>query len=892
MFNKEQLQRFSIRKLTVGAASVLIGVLFLTSWNTNTVYADSINGESIAKNNNPQEGNPAVNKDNVQIVDNDSTEVSNISDSKSSKVIKSDATKSDIVRDKTTIDDNSGTKVPEHTAQANNKQALTTVTEDNGAKVSKTEKYSNSDIKKQPKNSEETQETTLVKKVLDKEKLSSESLIEEKLSSESLINPKKDGKVEIRATDPSNTISATDPSNYPTEKNGLIGEDKHIYQVLSDKYIYQVLSLDGYSRSKLILSVNRNDHEGKNIYAYVIDADGIKQSKKIGMDQYSIITIDGRKYELDNNGSREVFIGGNKVSIQNSSTVTSQPWNLDNNPIGQDYGLGNTSTDKCAAIGEIVPVFTTNSVIKYYYRDNKGHLQEFKNSELPNVSVEGFTGQKFEIDNVAKYKRVIQGYHLISDNIPPKGNFNGTLSQFSDGKYYKKVYYDFYNGEVEYSVLYHQIYPDGTMEVWLLDDNDKPLTGSRAVIAPNKSIKFQLGPNEYTTVRNPYVTAAPHEVQLIYAKNGKIIPVDKNHNPIKGADQPVFPTDPKYPSKVDSVEIPDLSAMGYHPLDKAVKTVDPDSKDPSKDIEVEYVKSSTISVKYHDNTEDKDIDGYGKNASGDEDDPFNYDPATDLATLKGKGYVLDGDLPKIPDKFPDEDKTVIIPLKHGIVTVDTNNPQTPNTPINPNDPQSPKYPKDISNTNSDVKRTIDYKFKDGKTAQPTVNDSLHFERTVVIDKVTGDVLSDIWTPSQDFNDVQTPVIQGYTPDRTVVSDTNIGHDHQNIVEHVIYNPDAQHMTITYVDDTTHETLKQDKLDGTSDQDAKYTTSDSIKHYTDLHYKLVSDSTNGQDLIFDHDDKANQTYEVHFIHGTHTINQTTSPKQTVHYVYADGLARQG
>ena len=26
MFNKEQLQRFSIRKLTVGAASVLIGV--------------------------------------------------------------------------------------------------------------------------------------------------------------------------------------------------------------------------------------------------------------------------------------------------------------------------------------------------------------------------------------------------------------------------------------------------------------------------------------------------------------------------------------------------------------------------------------------------------------------------------------------------------------------------------------------------------------------------------------------------------------------------------------------------------------------------------------------------------------------------------------------------
>lgn len=167
-----------------------------------------------------------ANKDNAQMVDNGSTEVSKSSDSNSSRVIKSDATKSDIVRDKTTIDDNSRTKVPEFTAQANNKQALTTVTEDNGAKVSKTEKYSNSDIKNQSKNSEKTPETTLVKKVLGKEKSSSENLIDQK---------NLDGKIEI---------SATDPSNYPTELNGLIGKDK---------YIYQVLSLDGDSGSKLIL---------------------------------------------------------------------------------------------------------------------------------------------------------------------------------------------------------------------------------------------------------------------------------------------------------------------------------------------------------------------------------------------------------------------------------------------------------------------------------------------------------------------------------------------------------------------------------------------------------------------------------------------------------------
>lgn len=100
------------------------------------------------------------------------------------------------------------------------------------------------------------------------------------------------------------------------------------------------------------------------------------------------------------------------------------------------------------------------------------------------------------------------------------------------------------------------------------------------------------------------------------------------------------------------------------------------------------------------------------------------------------------------------------------------------------------------------------------------------------------------------------------------------------------------MAITYIDDTTDKTLHTDNPNGVSDQDAKYTTGDNIKKYEDQHYKLVSDSTNGQDLIFDHDDNVDQTYEVHFVHGEYAINQTTSPKQTIHYVYADGLAHQG
>ena len=315
-----------------------------------------------------------------------------------------------------------------------------------------------------------------------------------------------------------------------------------------------------------------------------------------------------------------------------------------------------------------------------------------------------------------------------------------------------------------------------------------------------------------------------------------------------------------------------------------------------KDIEVTVTYSPNVQIghiNYIDDNTGKTLTR--DDFSGRTNEHEDYTSTDRIQEFENKGYEL------VSNNYPEggfnfdnndqQDQVFNVHLKHGTVTVTTKNPQTPNTSIN-SDPHSPKYPKDIDNINKDVKRTIDYKFKDGKTAQSTINDSLHFERTVVIDKVTGDVLSDIWTPSQDFNDIQTPAIQGYTPDKAVVSDKKIGHDHQDIVEHVVYSPDAQHMTITYIDDTTRETLHTDNPNGVSDQDAKYTTSDTIKKYEDQHYKLVSDSTNGQDLIFDHDDNADQTYEVHFVHNTHTINQTTSPKQTIHYVYADDLARHG
>src|SRR5699024_1244132 len=191
-----------------------------------------------------------------------------------------------------------------------------------------------------------------------------------------------------------------------------------------------------------------------------------------------------------------------------------------------------------------------------------------------------------------------------------------------------------------------------------------------------------------------------------------------------------------------------------------------------------------------------------------------------------------------------------------------------------------------------VPRTIKYVYQNGQQAQPDHSDALKFHETKVVDLVDGHTVSDYWTPAQDFETVMTPEIQGYTPDHASVANTGIAHDHSAIVETVTYNPDAQKAVVKYIDDTTGEQLEAKDLAGVSDQSTGYTTKETIDGYINQHYVLVSDGTHGETVVFDHDDDADQSYEVHLKHGTEPANESRIKKITVHYQYADGLARSG
>ncbi|MBZ4029338.1 hypothetical protein K7D69_09240, partial [Lactobacillus johnsonii] len=163
---------------------------------------------------------------------------------------------------------------------------------------------------------------------------------------------------------------------------------------------------------------------------------------------------------------------------------------------------------------------------------------------------------------------------------------------------------------------------------------------------------------------------------------------------------------------------------------------------------------------------------------------------------------------ELSGKF-DGDKTqtqyLKLQLVHDKVTVsgeDENTP-APDTPINENDPDSVKYPSDVSKDNLVIssQNIIHYydeagnKLRDDKV---TTDDST-LTREVTIDKVTSDVISTgKWTGGKEYENVNTPVVNGYYTDRasagasTVTpADANSGRVHNGVITNettVIYHP--------------------------------------------------------------------------------------------------------
>ncbi len=270
---------------------------------------------------------------------------------------------------------------------------------------------------------------------------------------------------------------------------------------------------------------------------------------------------------------------------------------------------------------------------------------------------------------------------------------------------------------------------------------------------------------------------------------------------------------------------------------------------------------------------------------------IGYTTADRIAYYESLGYELVSDnypAGAVYDNIDGNSQDYKVVLKHII------EPATPDTV----DPKT-KAPVELSRT---VTRTIEYKYIDenGAEASATVTQTATFTRTATVDKVTGEVTYTEWTSEDaELDAVDSPVIAGYTANVLNVPTLTVDADSTDSTVLVIYTPNEQVGTVTYIDETTGKNLEVENLEGVTDAAIGYSTADRIAHYESLGYELVSDNY-PTDAVYDNIDGNSQDYQVVLKHiitpvapddptnpkDGSTLELTRTVTRTIEYKYID------
>ena len=309
-----------------------------------------------------------------------------------------------------------------------------------------------------------------------------------------------------------------------------------------------------------------------------------------------------------------------------------------------------------------------------------------------------------------------------------------------------------------------------------------------------------------------------------------------------------------------------------------------DDKPVNETVNVTYQADAQRAViKYIDGETSENLQKTDDIVDGHTNETINYSTADKIKEFVGKGYELVSNDFKPGTKFDNDDKTdqtYTVIFKHHRENVDPNHSSADGT----------KGTKTLT-------ETVHYKYANGTTAAKDQTAQVTFTRNGVLDDVTGIVAWGKWNEaSQSYKALTSPTIAGYTPSETVVKRSSNSDAEQGPTVTVIYTADAQKVHVQYIDGETDKLLRQDDLDGYTDETIPYSTAEGIKKFEGDGYELFKDNFPAGEK-FDNDDKTDQTYTVVFKHHRENVDPnhssadgtkgTKTLTETVHYKYANG-----
>jgi LPXTG-motif cell wall-anchored protein len=786
-------QRFSIRKFSIGVASVMLGttLYFMGGVGTSIVHADSVQGQSVQTSN--LDTNSAQASSDTSSAEQTSSQNQTSSAQNSQKAVSNASSNTESTDSKTQTSDqvDNATTDKNEASQADNASATNIKTRDNKKVVSDANRAKSTANDAQTKPAQQTAKSDAA---------NSNTLVVQqtkKLTGNAKLIKLADSKAQADTKTDSN-YSVTD--NYP---EGLM---THLPSDFDNKQEYAFEWLRNKNNNNIILTTNRTG-DGV-VYVY-------QDGKKVGtyLAQNSSYTLYDTKEDIWGDDYRIEI--GTVYNDNFAGIVQSNGYRL--NIIYSSHAKDvDAAGSSYSTVSFFVPHKITQTVT---YKDSKGNVID----SLTHTQ-DGLTGQSYTTGLPSGSDYVRAGEYL--DNIT--NNSSGLISEFHDGYTCTKNYHD--GVKVTFTENDSEKTGIGTMD-YVIYDGDNKVSGS---LAYGQSTNYTNDRGRYTIV-NPYV---PQTTNIIYQykKLGNVV----NKDP-KGTTTTQYTNDPNDPTKVESINVP--SIPGYTTLvnGKTVsdKTIMP--ADPGQDTTITYSANDQ-------STTAKFVDDDNKGAQ-----------VGDTVTLNGK-----------------TDQTINTGLEvpvHYELAKDQTIPATYTFKANGNEPivihlvHAKKADQNDNNLNKIVTRTINVTNPDGKTN--TIKQVAHLRRSGTIDEVTQKATYTPWT-TDNWAEYDTPQISGYTPSQAKVSATTVDGNTQDQTVTITYSADKQKASVTYMDDKTGKTLKVDNLNGVTNAKSGYTTKAAIDTYTGLGYTLVSDDTNGNEVVFDNDDANDQAFTVHLSHGTITV----------------------
>jgi LPXTG-motif cell wall-anchored protein len=794
-FNKhdyDSKQRFGIRKLSIGVCSVLLSTLFLTINEGQTVHADvqsdNVQGKSTStvnaasKENSSEEkadstgaSSSAVKADSTgassSAVKTDSTGASSSavkadSTGASSNAVKADSTGASSSAVKTDSTGASSSAVKADSTGASSSSAVkteTTSASSSSATKTETTGASSSAVKADSTGASSSAVKAGVTSAGGKQSVA--QIATNVFKNSAIVTTKfaqNYGRKVLAGSVTNTGFSVSDP-DYPS---GMwIDPDK-------SHYSYEWLQAnDG---NQIVFSTNRT---GDGI-VYVTELSASNEPlKQYTLNQNTQVTSD----LFDRTYYNDVYF----EMVRSSS-----------NRFVTKYNASNFDNNYYSTLSYFVPKLITQTT---YYVDKDGkQITDSNGNPVAPYTQKGLVGQNYTTSDV----NVVNGYYAIAPT-----NSNGVMSPYGEiGASYVK---NFHDGVV---ITYTQTGSDGTMSASIAQ-NGRVLKTWTSIKPSDPTIMYTT--YDYTTygymtygIKNPYIPQTS-DIKYVYNKLGNWIV----SNPDGSTTSRIYPNDPSNPTKIADSSAPDYPVIafipGYTPEDHMgtpLVPVDPDDRtkgyipptpsDIGTDTTITYTADKQKgSVSYVDDTTGKILKT--DSISGTTGSKSSYSTSGSIADYKKQGYelVTDGypaDLTFDNDDTTDQNFTVH--LKHKLTPVNPTDPQTPGTPINPDEPDGPKWP--IStNYDKTVNETVSYVDQNGHVVAKQHTDSVNFTRTVVVDNVTGEVITSgagttAWTATNGdttFDAVASPVVPGSVADKAqTAAVTDLNADSADVNETVTY----------------------------------------------------------------------------------------------------------